>query len=189
MEKDKREYFKILAKELHFLFPDKKVVSIERINLDVSPPQIEGRIGKGFFTLDINIEDIEKILRPKVPVVSSPKEPEEKPTKNILKIEEQKEVAIKKVEVKQPEFTPPTDILSVDRHRMSKPGETELFNSFISTYPDPYKGRKKLSLDEKNAKEKRDRDILVAKSYILSGNRKPIELWVDQLKKQTIPKI
>jgi len=81
------------------------------------------------------------------------------------------------------EFTPPTEILKTERQKLSKkdPREGKLLDAFIKAYKDPYKGRKKLNHLEQQAKEKRLKDIEIARSLILSGDRTTVERWIKLL--------
>lgn len=160
------------------MFPEKRVIKITNIAFDERKnPLISGKIGDGDFNLEMPYEEVCKLFHPKIPVVSSNKE--EKEASLVQKTAREEKPKPKKELVA---FSPPTDILQTERLKMTKPGEKELFSRFLGAYPDPYKGKKKLSDVERQYKLQRERDIEIAKSYILSGDRNKVEDWIIYLK-------
>jgi len=84
-------------------------------------------------------------------------------------------------------FSPPTEILETKRLQLSKkdPREKALLRDFEKAYPDRFFKRKKLLSDELAERAQRSKDIEIARSYILSGDRSTVGKWIHLLEEMT----
>jgi hypothetical protein len=166
----------IVAKELQFLFPEGKAAKITHIDLSTDPPIVEGILGRGTFALEINVEDLDKIIKPRIPVVSNT------PDQIILSDHlEPVEIDLSSEDIPQPKVFIPPDTPWPTRQKLTRPGEKELLARFEAAYANPWFGKRKLSPEQVKAKAQRDSDITRAKNLILNGESYVVEKWIKHL--------
>jgi hypothetical protein len=182
-----KSVLQVVAHKLSFLLRDRDVAVIENIRCLDGSFLIEGRLGKeGSFSFPATQENIRELLdaAQSAQVVSAPVQ--EAVGSDLPSRKKAAPVAALSVAPKPaPEsksWLPPTKPVITDRKKLSKPGEQDLFLQFTRVNSDPYKGRKKLSEKETEAKEAVYFRNEIAKSFILAGDRTTVKNWIAFLK-------